>query len=156
MSMRAADELRKSKLNSYFTVKAGRRSHKEASGFAVLWSDQKEKGACDGWIFARSAAPRLRADRSLRRPARSYRSLLAKSSHARPVLYQCVPTRPDLDRLANARTGLWRELFTRAFFLIGLLIRQSYKQCICHMRGVTDIISATNVQTDKHDQKFPF
>ncbi len=54
--MRAADEPRKSKLNSYFTVKAGRRSHKEASGFAVRWRDRKENGACDGRIFARSAA----------------------------------------------------------------------------------------------------
>jgi len=39
MSMWAADELRKSKLNSYFTVKAGRRSHNEASGFAVQWRE---------------------------------------------------------------------------------------------------------------------
>jgi len=54
--MRAADEPRKSKLNSYFTVKAGRRSQKEASGFAVRWRDRKENGACDGRIFARSAA----------------------------------------------------------------------------------------------------
>jgi hypothetical protein len=30
----------------------------------------------------------------------------------------------QLDRLANAYTRLWRELFTRAFFLIGLLIRK--------------------------------
>jgi hypothetical protein len=61
--MRAADEPRKSKLNSYFTVKAGRRSHKAASGFAVRWRDLKGEGACDGWIFARFAAsvdwPRL-------------------------------------------------------------------------------------------------
>jgi len=30
--------------------------------------------------------------------------------------------------LANACKGMWRELFTRACFLIGLLIRQSHKQ----------------------------
>jgi hypothetical protein len=33
-----------------------------------------------------------------------------------------------LDCLANAYTGMWRELFTRACFLIGLLIGQGHKQ----------------------------
>src|SRR5262245_31731150 len=45
--MRAADEPRKSKLNSYFTVKAGRRSQKEASGFVLLdanWGESSEEG----------------------------------------------------------------------------------------------------------------
>jgi hypothetical protein len=31
-------------------------------------------------------------------------------------------------RLANACTALWRELFTRASFLIGFLIGQGHKQ----------------------------
>jgi hypothetical protein len=46
--MLAADEPRKSKLNSYFTVKAGRRSHKEASGFAVRRGDRIEFHASCG------------------------------------------------------------------------------------------------------------
>jgi len=85
--MRAADEPRKSKLNSYFTVKAGRRSHNEASGFSVRWRDRKGEGATAG--FSRALSPRqLRADRSLQRHASSYRSLFSKSSHARSAHYR--------------------------------------------------------------------
>ena len=38
-----------------------------------------------------------------------------------PVKHRCVRAKSGalLERLANACTGLWRELFTRASFLIG-------------------------------------
>jgi hypothetical protein len=46
----------------------------------------------------------------------------------RGSLWPGFPVSRLLDRFAIACAGLWRELFTRAPFLIGLLIGQSHKQ----------------------------
>jgi hypothetical protein len=44
------------------------------------------------------------------------------------ILLSCIYLSNMLEHSAHAYSGLWGDLFTRASFLIGLLIRQNHKQ----------------------------